>query len=514
MVNERKKSGLVVLLGGGPGDAGLLTSEGVKWLTRADVVVYDRLVNPDLLKHTRADTELIFAGKSPAQHVMSQEQISQLLVDRGTAGKIVVRLKGGDPMIFGRTCEETDALRKANCPFRIVPGITAGLAAAAYSGVGLTDRRFGNTLAFVTGHEDPSRDESAVDFKSLAGIDTVIFYMSVGNLPCVVEKFIAAGKPIDTPAVIVENATTPNQRTITATLGTLPDIATAENVAPPSVVIVGAATKTHEQFGWFESLPLFGRTILVTRSRKQISYLGSKLRELGANVIETPTIEIQPIGDDTLFLEILAGMRDQPHDWVVFTSPNGVEQFVAKCKHHGIDGRILGRSMIAAVGKATESQLRKVFLAADLVPEEFTTQQLGEELVRFGGLDGKRILLVRSDMASTHLTEILKAANADVTELSIYRTTLPESGNLPEPALAALANGTVDWITFTSSSTVDNFVTLTGDLELQHAEGLRFAVIGPVTTRALAKYNLKPSAKANPYTIDALVDAILRAENS
>jgi len=277
MVSKRKQSGLVVLLGAGPGDAGLLTNEGVKWLTRADVVVYDRLVNPELLKHCSCDTELIFAGKSPKQHIMSQEQISQLLVDRGTAGKIVVRLKGGDPMIFGRVFEETDALRKANCPFRIVPGITSGLAAAAYSGIGLTDRRFGNTLAFVTGHEDPAREESSVDFEALAGIDSLIFYMSVENLPGVVEKLIAAGKPTDTPAVIVENATTPNQRTITATLETLPDVARAENVVPPSVVIVGQGTKTHEQLGWFENLPLFGRTILVTRSRKQISTLAAKI---------------------------------------------------------------------------------------------------------------------------------------------------------------------------------------------------------------------------------------------
>ncbi|MCK5114930.1 MAG: uroporphyrinogen-III C-methyltransferase, partial [Phycisphaerae bacterium] len=472
--------------------------------------VYDRLVNPELLKHCSPDTELIFAGKSPRQHVMSQEQISQLLVDRGTAGKIVVRLKGGDPMIFGRACEEAAALHKAGVAFRIVPGITAALGAAAYTGAALTDRRFGNTLAFVTGHEDPAREESAVDFVALAGIDTVIFYMSVGNLPGIVEKLIAAGKPTDTPAIIVENATTPNQRTISATLETLPEAAAAKNVAPPAVIVVGAATQTHEQLGWFENLPLFGRTILVTRSRKQISRLAGQLRELGANVIEAPTIEIKPIADDTLFLEILESMRGQPYDWVVFTSPNGVSEFVSQLTRHSCDARILGRSMIAAVGKATDDELRKVFLSADLVPAEFTTRQLGNELTRFANLDGKRVLLVRSDIATPELPEILTAANAIITELPIYRTTLPET--LPPAAVGALQNATADWITFTSSSTVDNFVQLTGDLELQHAANLKFAVIGPVTAQTLQRYNLKPTAKANPYTIDALVEAILAAE--
>ncbi len=500
---QNNTKGLAVLVGAGPGRAGLLTVDGQKWLTRADVVIYDRLVNPSLLDVCREGTEKIFVGKAPLSPRSAQDKINELLVAKTQAGGVVVRLKGGDPLIFGRGGEELDALAGAGCDFRVVPGISAGVAAGAFAGIALTDRRFSPTLTFVTAREDPARAESAIDFSALAKIGTVVFYMGVGCAEELACKLIAAGRAGETPVAVVQNISLASQRTILATLETLAERIAQADVRPPAVIVVGPAIETAPQFGWFERLPMFGQRVVVTRSQPQASKLSEALGELGAEVIEAPAITISPPRDDHRFVEFLDALRARPFDWVVFTSPNGVEEFVRQCRLHGLDARALGRAKLAAVGPATAQALRAVFLQPDLVPDEFTTEAMGLALMNFDDLTSKRVLLVRSDIAPPELSDILRQAGADVEDLTAYCTCKPTA--LPDKAQEALFAGKIDWITFTSSSTVDNFVVLAGRSLL---DGPKLAAIGPVTADALKRHGLTPAVVARPHTIDALVEAM------
>ncbi len=503
---QANKKGLAVLVGAGPGQLGLLTLEGEKWLELADVVIYDRLVNPAMLDCCQGQAEKIFVGKAPGAPRYAQDDINSLLVEKTQAGLVVVRLKGGDPLIFGRGGEEVQALIEAQCEFRIVPGISAGVAAGALAGISLTDRRYSSTLAFVTAHEDPAKTETAIDFAALARIGTVVFYMGVGCIDELTKKMIDAGRAGECPAAIVQDVSLPTQRTIVATLETLPSRAREAGVQAPAVIIIGQAVLTHEQMGWFEQLPMFGQTVIVTRSRPQASKLAEGLADLGANVIETPTIEIAPMENDHEFLEFLEDLEATPFDWVVFTSPNGVSEFVRQCARHGRDSRCLKSALIAAVGPATAEALTQKFLQPDIVPEEFTTESLGKALINFGQLSGKRVLLVRSNIAPPLLADMLTQAGATVEELAVYRTLCPAS--LSAQADEALQTGQADWITFTSSSTVENFITLAG---LSVLEDVKLAAIGPVTAQTLRKHGLVPTVEAYPHTIDALINAMLKS---
>jgi uroporphyrinogen III methyltransferase/synthase len=536
MTSEAENNGLAILLGAGPGDAALVTVEGVKWLSRADTVIYDRLANPKLLDLAPPSAERIYVGKQPGSHALSQEQINALLVEKTREGKIVVRLKGGDSFIFGRGGEEATALAEAECPMRIVPGVTAAVAAAAYAGVPLTDRRFAGTVALVTGHEDPTKGEPVIDYAALAGIDTVVFYMGVANLPEIAEKLIATGKTGETPAAIITNAATPQQRTVPATLADLADCAARADVRPPAIIIVGEVAEMHGRLGWYEKLPLYGKTILVTRSTGRVSRLADKLAELGAEVIESPAIEIHPPEDYTAVDAILD--RLGRFDWVVFTSPHGPAAVTARMAELQLDARRFAGAKIAAVGDATAAELLRHNLRADLVAEPFTTEALGEALIA-AGAGGQAVLLARSDIAPPDLPQALAAAGAKVTDVAVYRTVRP--AGLPPSAREALKEGRVDWIIFTSASTVDNFLALVGDADIS---AVKLAAIGPVTAAALEKHNLQPAAvadlsgpatlagrslpepaarfaetsvarraKTEPHTIDALVDAILAAES-
>jgi len=500
---QNKTKGLAILVGAGPGGAGLLTVEGQKWLTRADVVIYDRLANPSLLDVCRADAEKIFVGKAPLSPRSAQDKINELLVAKTQAGGVVVRLKGGDPLIFGRGGEELDALAGAGCDFRVIPGISAGVAAGAFAGIALTDRRFSPTLTFVTAREDPARAESAIDFSALAKIGTVVFYMGVGCAGELACKLMAAGRGGDTPVAVVQNISLASQRTILATLETLAERIAQANVRPPAVIVVGPATETAPQFGWFERLPMFGQRVVVTRSRAQASKLSEALGELGAEVIEAPAIVISPRKEGQAIIELLEGLRARPFDWIVFSSPNGVEEFARQCRQHGLDARALDQAKLAAVGPATAQALRAVFLQPDLVPDEFTTEAMGLALTNFDDLTGKRVLLARSDIAGPGLGDILRQAGAQVEDMAIYCTCKPTA--LPAQAQEALFEEKVDWITFTSSSTVDNFVALAGRSLL---DGPKLAAIGPVTAKALKKHDLTPAVVARPHTIDALVEAM------
>lgn len=503
MTDASENTGLAVLIGAGPGAEGLLTREGEAWLTRCDCVIYDRLANPALLGLAPTEAEKIDVGKSSIHHTLPQEKINDLLVAKVREGKLVVRFKGGDPLIFGRGGEEIDALCKAGLPFRVVPGVTAAVAAGAYAGVSLTDRRRASTVAFVTGHEDPARDVSAVDYHALAGIDTVVLYMGVGRLATICQKLIDAGKHSDTPAVAVQNATTPHQQTVRATLATLAEAAREAGLAPPAVVIVGEVAATSETWGWFERLPLAGKCVLVTRSRKQASELTRRLAEYGADVIEAPTVEITPPRN---WDEVDSSLREvKKFDWLVLTSPNGAQAVLHRLASLKLDARALADVRIAALGDATAAALQAGGIRADFVPREFTTDALGAELI-LQGLAGKRVLLARSDIAPQQLAHTLSSAGANVTAVTAYRTRKPPS--LPKTALDALQAGRVDWLTFTSSSTVENFLPLTGEKILRGFSG-NIAAIGPITAQTLRTFGAEPTVTAHPHTIDALVQAMV-----
>lgn len=501
MTDASDSNGLVILAGAGPGDPMLTAPATTYWLKKADTVVYDRLANPALLACCKPEAELIFAGKSPQGHTLSQDEINNLLVNQACQGKLVVRLKGGDPFVFGRGGEEVQALNNAGLPYRIVPGITAAIAAGAYSGIPLTDRRCASTVTFITGHEDPDKAESTIDYSALARLDTLVFYMGIGNLASICQRLIQSGRAADTPAAVIERASQPTQRTITATLDTLAKQAAEAHATPPALVVVGKVVSLGQELSWLENLPLFGQTVLVTRSRPQASQLAASLAELGANVIEAPTIEIAPVEDFSQMDQALQELGQ--FDWLVLTSPNGVTALLNRCRELGLDARSLAKVRIAAIGPGTATTLKDAFLSADLVPETFTTEALGQALVA-QDVSGKRILLARADIAEQALAETLRQAGAQVHDVTFYRTVRPAA--LPAQAVEALTRQSVNWITFTSSSTVENFLQLLdNNVDLS---GIKLAAIGPITAETLSKSGLQATIEANPHTIDALTRAI------
>ena len=503
MGTSRAQKGLAVLVGAGPGEAGLVTAAGAKWLSQANVVFYDRLASPELLALAPPGAERIYVGKRPGAPGLSQEEIGALLVEKCRPGQVVVRLKGGDPLVFGRGGEEADALAAAGIPFRIVPGVTAAIAAGSYAGIPLTDRRCASTVAFVTGHEDPAKGEPSVDYDALAGVDTLVFYMGVGNLAAIAERLRAAGRSEQTPVAIVQNATRPDQRTVEATLATAANAAAEANVEPPALIIVGEVVRLRERIAWLEKLPLWGQRVLVTRTRRQASRLAEGLALLGANVIECPTIEIRPPEDWAVVDAALRRLGE--FDWLVLTSPNGSAGLVERLRTLGMDARALAGVRIAAVGPATARVLREHFLEPDLVPAEYTTQALGEALAPEAG--GKRLLLARADIATDTLPDLLRAAGGAVEHVAVYRTVRPAS--LPDEALASLREAKADWITFTSSSTVENFLALIASSGVS-LEDVKLASIGPVTTETLKAHGLRTIIAAEVHTIDGLIDAIVR----
>lgn len=508
MEPNEQTAGQVILLGAGPGDPTLVTQAGCNWLSRCDVVVYDRLSPDELLELTPATAERIYVGKQPDRHPVPQEQINQLLIDRARKGKLVVRLKGGDPLIFGRGGEEAAALREAGVSFRIVPGITAAVAAASYAGIPLTDRRVASSVAFVTGQEDADRDDTRIDWAALAGVDTLVVYMGVRALGEITAALVASGKPAETPAAMVERASTSAQRVVAGTLGEIADLAAAQNVKPPALLIVGPTVTLRRQIAWREHLPLAGKCVLVTRSRSQASRLSEQLRDAGAEVIEAPTIDIEPAPQTAAIDGAIARLGE--FDWLCFTSSNGVDGFFARLIETGRDVRSLGKVRIAAIGSATAGALEARGLLADLMPSPFTSAAMADALLATGRIAGKRFLLARADIATDDLPSALAAAGAEVTDLTVYRTARPES--LPPAAVDALRADRVDWVTFTSSSTVDNFAALAGGLDGSIKDALgraRCASIGPVTSAALRAQGLSPAVQAEPHTIDALVAAII-----
>jgi len=498
----------VFLVGAGPGDPRLITLRGLQALREADVVVYDRLANPLLLQEARQDAELINVGKSSGRHTMSQDEINALLVQKAREEKTVCRLKGGDPFVFGRGGEEALALAEAGVPFEIVPGVTAGVAAPAYAGIPVTHRGKASSVAFVTGHEDPTKGQGAVDWRRLAtAADTIVVYMGVGRLGAIVAELLAGGRQPTTPAALVQSGTLPKQRAVVATLGEIEQ--RAAGIEPPAVLVVGEVAALRETLRWFEDKPLFGRAVVVTRPRHLAGRFRRRLEDLGAEVVPLPTIRIEPPEDPKPLLEAIERLED--YSWVVFTSVNGVEKFFERLFASGRDCRSLCR--VAAIGPATAAALASRGIRADCQPAKFTAASLAEEMARAEPLASQRVLLPRVADAPTHLRDALAAQGATVDEVEAYRTVLETTAEAS--VVERVAAGEVDYVTLTSSSTVRGLAAVVGRERLAGlSRKVRVVSIGPVTTATARELGVEVAAEAEVHTTDGLLATLLRLERS
>jgi len=501
--------GRVYLVGAGPGDPGLITVRGKEVLSRADVVVYDYLVSPRLLECAPRHAEKIYAGKRGSSHALEQDEIEWILVDRARFGANVVRLKGGDPFVFGRGGEEALALAGAGIPFEVVPGVTAAIAAAAYSGIPVTHRGLSSAVALVTGHETPAKDEPALHWQALGQWKgTLAFYMGVENIEQICASLVEHGLAADTPAAVIQWGTTPAQKVVVATVAGLAEAARASGVKPPAIIIVGDCVALREKLRWFETRPLFGRRVMVTRARTQASELSRRLEELGAETVELPVIRIEPARDPRPLKK--AARRLSDFDWVIFTSANGVEAFFAAARSEGLDARALAGVRVAAIGPATAARLAAFGIRADLEPAESTSASLEEALSARGALQGARVLCLRADIAPKDFEDALAARGASVTAIAAYRTVRENAD--AETAAGMLARGEVDWVTFTSASTVTNLAALVRP-ETLNRSGATVASIGPLTSAAARALGLDVAAEAREHTIEGLVDCIVRHED-
>ena len=495
----------VYLIGAGPGDPGLITVKGKAILERADVVVYDYLANDALLASVRKDAELIYAGKKGGDHTLPQNEINALIIEKAKEGKVVARLKGGDPYMFGRGGEEAEELVQAGIPFEEVPGITSAIAGPAYAGIPLTHRAFTSSVCFATGHEDPTKPESAHDWQCLAGCGTLVFYMGMKNLPHIAKSLIKAGKPANTPAALVNWGTTDKHRSIAGTLETLPALAKEHGFAAPSLIVIGKVVSLRETLNWFEQKPLFGKTVVVTRAREQASESVELLRDKGAAVLQFPTIDITPLPDYSAVQAEIALLAT--YQWVIFTSVNGVRHFWQQLALAGKDSRALGHCKVAAIGPATAKELEARGIIADFVPEKYVAEEVASGLVALG-IANKKVLLPRARVARDVLPQVLLEADAEVHVLPVYETAPCEKEK--EVVLKALAEKRLDFITFGSSSTVTNFLSLIPAETLRQHPEVRLACIGPVTRKTLEQAGLDCHIQPEEYTIPALVDALIQ----
>jgi uroporphyrinogen III methyltransferase/synthase len=496
--------GKVFLVGAGPGDPRLITLRGVECLQQADVVVFDRLAAPDLLEHAPASAERVFVGKGPRDHTMTQDEINALLVERGLSGQRVVRLKGGDPYVFGRGGEEALALERAGVPFEVVPGITSSIAGPTFAGIPVTHRGVATSFAVITGHEDPTRESSSMRWDGLAnGPDTLVFLMGVERLDSIVENLRRAGRPADQPVAAIRWATTPDQEVVAGTLGDIAERVQAARLRPPAVLVVGDVVALRESLDWRGRLPLAGQRVLVTRARQQASALSARLAELGAVPLEYPTIEIRPVEDPAPFDAAIRAIGR--FAWIVFTSTNGVDAFWERLLACGLDSRDLAGVKVCAIGPSTAAALASRGITADWMPPEFVTHSV---LAGFTAFDvtGAPVLLARADIAPPLLADGLREQGAEVTEVTAYRT-VPSSESRAR-LLAALEGRKVDIVTLTSSSTVRNLVDgVSGRLDL--LDGLTIASIGPVTSETARALGLTVHVEAEVHTIPGLVQALL-----
>jgi uroporphyrinogen III methyltransferase/synthase len=482
-------TGTVYLVGAGPGDPGLLTVRAAELIARADVILHDRLIAREALAGARADAEVLYVGKEGGGAQVPQGETHALIVARARAGKDVVRLKGGDPFVFGRGGEEALVCAEAGIPFEVVPGVTAGVAAPAYAGIPVTHRELASGVAFVTGHEDPEKPSTALDWPALASFPgTLVFYMGVRALPRIAERLVAGGRAADEPVAVIERGTLPTQRTLRATLGDVGERAAAAGLKAPAITLVGPVAALRESLAWFERRPLHGRTIAVTRARPQASALAARLRELGAAVVEAPAIAIRPLA---------ASLPDlSRYDLLCVTSPKGADALVDLLFAAALDARALAGLTVAAIGPGTAGALASHGVRADVVPERSVAEGLVDALA---GVEVRRALVARGREGRDVLLDSLRGRGAEVDVLALYETVAePLSDELARAAAAA------DYVTFTSASTVRYFVAAAGPLATP-----RIASIGPATSAALREAGLEPDLEADPHTPDGLVAALL-----
>ncbi len=497
----------VYLVGAGPGDPGLITVKGRECIQNADVIIYDYLAAPALLKHARKSAELIYVGKKGGDHTLSQDEINALIVEKAKSGGIVTRLKGGDPYIFGRGGEEAEVLFKAGISFEIVPGVTSAIAAAAYAGIPLTHRKLTSTLAFVTGHEDPDKEETGINWSSLAtGIGTLVFFMGAKNLPNITKSLIDHGKSPDTPIALIRRGTTPGQKTVSGTLDTIVEKARVAGLKAPAIIVVGEVVNLRQTLKWFEDRPLLGKRIVVTRARQQASDLVRLLSDQGAECLEYPTIEIMPPKDPEPLKQAVENLS--AYDWIVFTSVNGVIYFFEQLFAAGKDVRALGRMQTAAIGPATAERLLEFGLTSDIVPETYRAESVVEAFEKVK-LKGKKILLPRAREARPILPKELTKMGAAVHEIPAYETLKAVENT--DDLVQKLKDNQIDLITFTSSSTVKNFKALLPPDDFKTLmQGVVIASIGPITSDTAAELGFEVQITAESYTIPGLVEAILQ----
>jgi uroporphyrinogen III methyltransferase/synthase len=500
--------GTVYLVGAGPGDPKLLTIRGKECLEQADVVLYDYLANPALLAHASDQAERLYVGRRGRGTYPVQEEINQLLIARARAGKTVVRLKGGDPFVFGRGGEEAEALASAGIEFEVVPGVTAAIAAPAYAGIPVTHRTLASTVTFVTGHEDPDKPSTGVDWPRLAtSHGTLVFLMGMKNLPSIVANLTAEGRPSGTPAAIIRWGTRAAQQTVVGTLADIVDKAKAANLEPPTVIVVGDVVGLRPQLNWFEQRPLFGKRILMTRAKEQAGELAVRLASYGAEPVEAPTIRIVAPVDWGPVDQAIRAL--DTYRWVIFTSVNGVTKFMTRLETHGVDSRCLAGKRICCIGPRTAQELETFGVRADVVPTNYQAEGVLATL-RTQDIAGARILIPRAEVARELLPEELRARGAYVDVVSVYRTIIPDVD--AAGWIQQLIDRQIHAVTFTSSSTVRNFVEMLGGREqarpLVHSVAL--ACIGPITAKTAEEYGLTVSVMPGENTIPALVDAIVR----
>ncbi len=531
----------VYLVGAGPGDPGLITVAGAEALRGAAVVVYDYLANPELLKLAPSTAELIYVGKSGIQHTKTQDQINTILVEKArqysaqSSGRSpqhgVVRLKGGDPYVFGRGGEEAEYLRENGIPFAVIPGITSGIAAPAYAGIPVTHRDFSSTITLITGHERDTRggesadeEEGRVNYEALVKLEgTLVFYMGIKSLPLISQRLIAAGLDPETPAAVIRWGTRAEQQTVTGTVSTIADVVQKAGLKAPAITIIGRVVSLHQTLNWFEKRPLFGKTIIVTRTRQQASELSSKLAALGAKILEIPTIELRAPSESEWPAIDRALQQIPAYDWVIFTSPNGVTATWDRLCHLGLDARHFPAPpshRVAAVGEATADALRQIGIHPDLIPEKFTGEHLAAALQSHipeakPGSPAPRFLILRADIARPVLREELQKFG-QVDDVAIYQTIRPPA--LPAETLGAIADLAAaervncTWITFTSASTANNLWELLPPEYRQFVSRLRRASIGPITSEAMRKLGTgewSPDVEAGTHTIRGLIQALM-----
>lgn len=494
------KPGKVYLVGAGPGDQGLITVKGLDYLRQADVIIYDHLVDDRLLDAARPDAEKIYVGKTAKCHIREQREINQLLVGKAQEGKVVVRLKGGDPFLLGRGGEEAEALVLNCIPFEVVPGVSSALAVPAYAGIPVTHRHFASSLAIITGHEGEGKSCIAWD-KLATGADTLVFLMGIGNLTSIVKRLLDNGRAPSTPVALISKGTTPQQQTLVGTLEDIIAQAEGSGFQSPGVIVVGEAVRLRQQLRWFDNQPLFGKRVLVTRARHQASQLSELLLKCGAVSIEMPVLEIQSAPSGELDQAILS--MDDYH-WVIFTSVNGVEAFFERLYALNLDARWLKDISIGAIGLATAGALGRRGLRADCIPEKYTSEGLLAQL-QHHNITGCRVLLPRADIAGNELTLGLARLGAEAHEVTAYRT-IPSTRAILEGKRLLLA-GEIDIIAFTSSSTVTNLVAMLSE-EREAINKASIACIGPKTAATAIQAGLRVDIVAQRHTIPGLVEAI------